>query len=1175
MENNKFLETFKKIINECRYDSTYKMAWAKALVEISKYKNDDSEYIDIYLDEISKKVIKYYWDQIVFLDVLQGRNLTKQPVILQSVNTLIEEYYRYIGLNQLIKFEQIESKLSERLADKYLTCIKDVTKTLKADVSWRFIYIDGESHEEIYRYYKEHDKIVILKENIEILKENRQELINLINLRWKEMIKSFDKNYKTLEEIEDVNTSVNRLDGILEFSKQLFNKLSEEDANSNNKNSKLEINNDIAKICEIRNEINCDIKEHITSNIERKVDLGDVNDNDFNVIISEIKQLLRANKLIGNKLIENYDNDEFFDYINKRAEKILMFNLSNPYLTIEESYEVIISLSFIALKFYTGNFWENVNNQYEKLYTMPGVKPQKIRNKIVEILKGFRGNDKRYIEYPIKNAIVPYTFLDKYYDFMFDIYRLNFKESLPENLIEEVRYIFEAIYEKINADSDELNIEVTNKTYKLIKSTQNIIKNEENLLELCELSANVLERIQAYIWNYNTDLEDNSYFNTSFERFLHTNRSEKRRLSEFEKKEYQSRWKPTFRLINNEVYLITPIHKVDDKFDPTKLNIWAYNGDDIISIEEKPVAVPGIGYSTVDPQNILVDRPLGKLSYMISAGKEEIYNSKDNLYRDYILFNEDGYEIKTDTNYTGVCSIVFRDATDNGIHLKAKRMHYDVGEINVKQGNCFTLNDEIITFTGKVKNGIIGEINSNCNAKVNDEHVDVYDSVRCIVFSCDDEIENIGIEINDKRIKLKELDYKVSSLNKSVQLDISDIRDGYYKLRIFDYIQNKNVFYKNFVLDSNMKINCTKNFSRNYIINIESNLIGNITRNININNGISTIIAFQNNNEIIEYEVRLNVPLYQIDDGEYKDVDEYIWANDLSNYSKITLINFEFDIIEIKDEKLKNICEPYTLSGKTNIIDGKLLKNFKERTEFYLNLKNSSKVKTYQLWVLNTCKLIDNETFVNYDKNAEELIINTSYIGDESIFVRLKNSSGNVIFEEEITSTVSCIKKENLYSKIYYTLEFFVREQISIFMCNERILGTREIFFMKHTDLIGKYCKINSIRFDDFRNQDKELILNNTFIQFNEIFNKELNIYVGEIYRMQMGEKISFESINPVKIEILTDNYTEVVNCVITTMDDDGLLYNIDKRIFDDIGDRNYVAVNDYDVALIRKREER
>ena len=35
MEKNNFLLKFKKIIRECNYDNTYKMAMAKSLVEIS------------------------------------------------------------------------------------------------------------------------------------------------------------------------------------------------------------------------------------------------------------------------------------------------------------------------------------------------------------------------------------------------------------------------------------------------------------------------------------------------------------------------------------------------------------------------------------------------------------------------------------------------------------------------------------------------------------------------------------------------------------------------------------------------------------------------------------------------------------------------------------------------------------------------------------------------------------------------------------------------------------------------------------------------------------------------------------------------------------------------------------------------------------------------------------
>ena len=46
MENN-FYNIFKRIIRECNYDNTYKMAWAKALVEIATE--------SLYEDEIIEK----------------------------------------------------------------------------------------------------------------------------------------------------------------------------------------------------------------------------------------------------------------------------------------------------------------------------------------------------------------------------------------------------------------------------------------------------------------------------------------------------------------------------------------------------------------------------------------------------------------------------------------------------------------------------------------------------------------------------------------------------------------------------------------------------------------------------------------------------------------------------------------------------------------------------------------------------------------------------------------------------------------------------------------------------------------------------------------------------------------------------------------------------------------
>ena len=87
--DNDFYKLFKRIIRECNYDNTYKMAWAKALVEISLTKDDSSEYICITLDEIADKFIKYYWNQTIFFDLIQGSNINKIPVVIQDVKELI------------------------------------------------------------------------------------------------------------------------------------------------------------------------------------------------------------------------------------------------------------------------------------------------------------------------------------------------------------------------------------------------------------------------------------------------------------------------------------------------------------------------------------------------------------------------------------------------------------------------------------------------------------------------------------------------------------------------------------------------------------------------------------------------------------------------------------------------------------------------------------------------------------------------------------------------------------------------------------------------------------------------------------------------------------------------------------------------------------------------------
>ena len=47
------IKDFKKVIRECEYSNTYKMAWAKAIIELSnKYFDNANEYVELHGEDL-------------------------------------------------------------------------------------------------------------------------------------------------------------------------------------------------------------------------------------------------------------------------------------------------------------------------------------------------------------------------------------------------------------------------------------------------------------------------------------------------------------------------------------------------------------------------------------------------------------------------------------------------------------------------------------------------------------------------------------------------------------------------------------------------------------------------------------------------------------------------------------------------------------------------------------------------------------------------------------------------------------------------------------------------------------------------------------------------------------------------------------------------------------------
>ena len=210
---NDFLYIFKKIIRECNYDNTYKMALAKALVEIGIENKCNDDVIKISFKTIAEKCLKYYWNQTIFFDLIQGSNIKKMPCMLKYTKELIVEYFDIVDNNQPVRYERIDF-VSLGLNKKYTNTIKKISNELPINVITRFLYLNNEIHKEIYEYDKNEKIIKIKRENLDLLKENNEDLFDLIDYRWGLILETFNSSpriNKKVKIIEGMDIKRNNL----------------------------------------------------------------------------------------------------------------------------------------------------------------------------------------------------------------------------------------------------------------------------------------------------------------------------------------------------------------------------------------------------------------------------------------------------------------------------------------------------------------------------------------------------------------------------------------------------------------------------------------------------------------------------------------------------------------------------------------------------------------------------------------------------------------------------------------------------------------------------------------------------------------------------------------------------------------------------------------------------
>lgn len=218
-----FLDNWLNIVRNCSVSNTYKMAWAKAITEIAlemdySHRPNDA-WIEITLEQISLKVLSYYWDHTIFFNLIQGSNPLKPPRILSLTKELIDQYQSKIHNQQSIKF--LKSNVQDVCRDAYNQTIHSVVQALKADVSYRFTNVAGHQIEGIYQYTQGQDSLRMSICNLIQLRDNHATVFEAINYRWSQILEDYNQAPRICKKVRIIDEQTVRRKPLKQFAKYL------------------------------------------------------------------------------------------------------------------------------------------------------------------------------------------------------------------------------------------------------------------------------------------------------------------------------------------------------------------------------------------------------------------------------------------------------------------------------------------------------------------------------------------------------------------------------------------------------------------------------------------------------------------------------------------------------------------------------------------------------------------------------------------------------------------------------------------------------------------------------------------------------------------------------------------------------------------------------------------
>ncbi|MBQ7225528.1 MAG: hypothetical protein IJX02_02875 [Clostridia bacterium] len=832
------------------------------------------------------------------------------------------------------------------------------------------------------------------------------------------------------------------------------------------------------------------------------------------------------------ELLDFIDNDEFEKELIEFTQYGIKESVLRSFPSENSRKLTMLALTFIALKYYDGGFWNHVCEKFDFLGYEDKLIESKIRDNILGQIISKYHCERRHYQIPVMNSIIPLSYAANYIEFVDDIYTRNLDCDLSayrKELDEELENIFNAIKDKLtdNDDTFNYNYEKSNKkAYKLIRATKNIIKTGVKKQELILITKEILKKLDAF---YNgKKLISNQYVEKAFSEWFKENKD--RKNSRREKTNFKKSKFPYYTFLKDTVYLHTPVKRLYGDYDTSLFCVEVYEGEKLIEHTTNLKIQSLLGGIEILQCNYKVKNPLGKIKCVIKYSDEEVYSSKDYLYRDFMLFNDDK-ELKNNRSYTGLAYFIYKNTYTGGSTPLGVFDNYKVAyNPQVKENDEFLLDDKyVISFSNIRKPGISGAKNKDLLLCKDDKEYKIYTSIKSICFIGDSSNKKANkVKINGQFVDLRdalEIVEQGPFYAYIIDCEKYQLQNGWVKIELVNIVDNKTIDKYKFLYDETLETQ--ENLISNYAIDFKYNGFFNLvdssgTTYNNITLNINTLdfkkYYLDVDGQKLQCKFILTVPYYTVDDEYIYTFNEPLNSEEIKTGSKLYFNVEDCDRVLYRAGDIVNELSIKTLEKRKYIEISELL-NYTENK--YIDIRFSTGPFEKQILRVYFDIVFDEEnSYYSVDAINQEVEFNISLYGKKSgerVFFKVQNRNA-IIYEGTLNdyNNVKTISLNGKIQKIHFSVYRNKRiRQGFKFVDITDVIYEGNFAYYPIRDLINKYLVVEGVKIEQ---SDEDEYFETQNLNLKMVKRIDDFYYLGYLYTNINGKITTFDRINEVRV---------------------------------------------------------